>query len=500
MQDGEKRLGVFNVLYKKRSGKLHVFNLQLKWSLEDESVYEVLLNYKDIKSHAVNPSKDKPMIKILTEKESYIFTFISGVEERDHVKELITKYLRIGKGMNPIITDKEVRLRLLVLKKYPELARLREELVSNKVMTEDEFWETRQNILLQESIEENQKRGIPGSVLKELKPTTTDDQTIRFSITPIKMQTIFAQYPSLHKMYKEMVPNKISEREFWTLYSQSKFIHGENASNKNAIFDSCYEKDSKMNLSDMTKEIGKWSDVSKTENDYSPEIIDFEKESRIQASLKRFNKQSLALLNSTTNKTSSNDERDSLIIEDLVPSKDDNFIPLTFSNNPLNKNSISSKITKEDINSYLNKLKKELQNPSFSFQTAAGYDEMRNLNLIPPSNIDLRKETSKIIMGYRKVISKIPNFPYDEVVAFHNKTMEVLRHFWSTFPLNSQDKVEKNQKMVQVIESLMEGYNEWINSGEERRSIFENLLRNTYSSMLKAIEKGYAVHNLPSTN
>lgn len=44
-------------------------------------------------------------------------------------------------------------------------------------------------------------------------------------MTPTLMQQIFLVYPAVQKAYKEYVPERITEYEFWTRFAKSSYYH-----------------------------------------------------------------------------------------------------------------------------------------------------------------------------------------------------------------------------------------------------------------------------------
>ncbi|GBE80685.1 hypothetical protein SCP_0304040 [Sparassis crispa] len=122
----------------------------------------------------------------------------------------------------------EFRLRKKVLLSNPELAALHRELVMGGQITENEFWEGREHLLLAQAATENQQRGKPGQLV-DPRPQTMDGE-VKIVITPQLVHDIFEEYPVVAKAYSENVPNKLSEAEFWKRYFQSKLFNAHRAS------------------------------------------------------------------------------------------------------------------------------------------------------------------------------------------------------------------------------------------------------------------------------
>ncbi|KAJ7072140.1 hypothetical protein C8F01DRAFT_1102708 [Mycena amicta] len=128
---------------------------------------------------------------------------------------------------NDLATD--VRLRKEILKGDPELGALHRELVAmTGQLSEAEFWEGREHLLLSLAASENQSKGKPGQIV-DPRPETVDGET-KIVMTPQMIQEIFEEYPVIAKAHRENVPSKLSESEFWTRYFKSKLYHAHRAS------------------------------------------------------------------------------------------------------------------------------------------------------------------------------------------------------------------------------------------------------------------------------
>nr|GAT44646.1 predicted protein [Mycena chlorophos] len=128
---------------------------------------------------------------------------------------------------NDYATD--VRLRKEILKNNPELGALHRDLVvMSGQLSETEFWEGRQHLLLSLAAAENQKKGKPGQIV-DPRPETVDGET-KIRMTPQMIQEIFEEYPVIAKAHRENVPSKLTEEEFWTRYFRSKLYHAHRAS------------------------------------------------------------------------------------------------------------------------------------------------------------------------------------------------------------------------------------------------------------------------------
>ncbi|KAL7281728.1 hypothetical protein ACG7TL_005046 [Trametes sanguinea] len=145
----------------------------------------------------------------------------------------------------------DFRLRKKVLLSNPELAQLHRELVMGGHISENEFWEGREHLLLAQAAAESQKKGKPGQLV-DPRPQTVDGE-IKIVITPQLVHDIFEEFPIVAKAYNDNVPGKLSEEQFWSRYFQSKLFNSHRASIRSSaaqhvvkddpIFDEYLEKE-----------------------------------------------------------------------------------------------------------------------------------------------------------------------------------------------------------------------------------------------------------------
>lgn len=154
-----------------------------------------------------------------------------------------------GTPVNDPIHDFHVRKKVLL--NTFELAALHRELVMSGQITETEFWEGREQLLLAQAASDSQRKGRPGQLV-DPRPQAVEGGEVKIVITPQLVHDIFDEYPVVAKAYDENVPSKLSEAEFWKRYFQSKLFHSHRASIRStatqhvvkddAIFDKYLEK------------------------------------------------------------------------------------------------------------------------------------------------------------------------------------------------------------------------------------------------------------------
>ncbi|KAM2716175.1 hypothetical protein EV2_045688 [Malus domestica] len=227
------------------------------------------------------------------EVKSYIFEFQSFPDLHeccDFVANALSKASEAAKtGPKKVgvtlpdeqLSAAEMELRMKLLQEDSELQKLHMQFVISGVLTESEFWATRKKLLGGEShTKPKQRVGFKNSMILDTKPTSDGRMNkVTFNFTPeIKYQAyfstfhfffeiillsfstnastlneslvihlgklslalmlkfcytpfqIFALKPAVHQAFLELVPSKMTAKDFWTKYFRAEFLH----STKNA--------------------------------------------------------------------------------------------------------------------------------------------------------------------------------------------------------------------------------------------------------------------------
>ncbi|CAI0557021.1 unnamed protein product [Linum tenue] len=109
---------------------------------------------------------------------------------------------------------------------HSELQKLHQQFVGGGVLTEAEFWATRKKLLEKDSNRKAKQRGgLKSSVLAESKPFI-DGRTNRvtFNLTPEIVREIFSEKPAVHRAYLNFVPSKMADKDFWTKYCRAEYL------------------------------------------------------------------------------------------------------------------------------------------------------------------------------------------------------------------------------------------------------------------------------------
>ncbi|VVA97892.1 unnamed protein product [Arabis nemorensis] len=122
------------------------------------------------------------------------------------------------------LSIEELELRFKLLRENSELQRLHKLLVGGKVLTDDEFWDTRKELLCNDSIRKwKQQVGLKNVMISGIKPSTDGQfsslwlfQTnkVTFNLTPEIIFQISAEKPAVRQAFRNYVPSKDSRDYF----------------------------------------------------------------------------------------------------------------------------------------------------------------------------------------------------------------------------------------------------------------------------------------------
>ncbi|XP_019051904.1 PREDICTED: probable RNA polymerase II transcription factor B subunit 1-1 [Nelumbo nucifera] len=124
------------------------------------------------------------------------------------------------------LSTREMEHRMKLLREDSELQKLHKQFVIAGVLTESEFWATRKKLLDTDARTSKQRVGFKSAMLADVRPLT-DGRTnkVTFSLTPEIIHQIFAEKPAVHQAFLNFVPNKMTEKDFWTKYCRAEYLH-----------------------------------------------------------------------------------------------------------------------------------------------------------------------------------------------------------------------------------------------------------------------------------
>ncbi|KFP84846.1 PREDICTED: general transcription factor IIH subunit 1 [Apaloderma vittatum] len=485
----EVLLIVKKVRQKKQDGALYLMAERIAWAPEGKDRFTVSHMYADIKCQKISPEgKAKIQLQlVLHAGDTTNFHFSNestAVKERDAVKDLLQQLLPKFKRK----ANKELEEKNRMLQEDPVLFQLYKDLVVSQVISAEEFWANRLSLNAGDNSAAPSKQdvGISAAFLADVRPQTDGCNGLRYNLTSDIIESIFRTYPAVKMKYTENVPHNMTEREFWTRFFQSHYFHRDrlNTGSKD-IFAECAKMDEKSlkamvsqgvknPLIDLTalddRTLDEDCDVASVAS--TSNASKSARESSVAAIIKRFNHHSAMVLaaglrkreaqNDHYSETSSTDGnsrdsdffqpsmkkvklQESIEFEDLRKNDSIKTIALNlkadrYYHGPTPIQSQQYATSQDIINSF-HSIRQEMEAyvPKLTQVLSSG-DAASTIAVLSPGGALMQGGTQQAIN------QMVPNDVQSELKHLYVAVGELLRHFWSCFPVNTpflEDKVVK---------------------------------------------------------
>ncbi|XP_062594471.1 general transcription factor IIH subunit 1-like isoform X2 [Saccostrea cucullata] len=468
--------------------------------------------YADIKAQKISPdSKEKVQLQlVLHDGGANTFHFINpkgraaAIADRDSVKDLLQQL--IPKFRRKLSSELEEKNRML--QDNPELFQLYKDLVVTGVITADEFWASRKN-QSNTKPEKSQSVGVSAAFLADIKPQTDGCNGLKYNLTADIIESIFRTYPMVKKKHAEHVPHDMTESEFWTRFFQSHYFHRDRTvMGTKDVFSDCAKSDEKdmkeeisVKMSDPFLDLTKISDSSVHE-DYRGQTEDTRISSNVTngTMIRRFNHHSTMVLKACTKVSQSalnSNQKDhasqqsntqngsdapkvnGVAREDSEPGTSKDYWEPAVKKQRLQEkihmDDLRDTNSKKNVNLQLHKMEGYLHGPTpvtlSRYTTSedlvqASESVMRDVEYWSPDLSNVLQGSRAIVIlselspggalmkgtSHQQLNQIVPQDVQEEVKANYSALLELLRHFWTCFPVSSKSLEEKVIRMKSTLE------------------------------------------------
>uniref|UniRef100_A0A8C1CUK7 General transcription factor IIH subunit 1 n=1 Tax=Cyprinus carpio carpio TaxID=630221 RepID=A0A8C1CUK7_CYPCA len=499
----EVLLVVKRVRQRKQDGTLYLMAERIAWGPEGKDRFTVSHLYADIRCQKISPDgKAKIQLQlVLHTGESTTFHFANestALKDRDATKELLQQLLPKFKKK----ANKELEEKNRMLQEDPVLFQLYKDLVVSQVISAEEFWANRLSLSsVEHSISNNNKQevGISAAFLADIRPQTDGCNGLRYNLTTDIIESIFRTYPTVKQKYSENVPHNMTEKEFWTRFFQSHYFHRDRISTGlQDIFSECAKQDEKglksmvtqgvknpmvdlLSLEDKTLDEGYGTATVPTTSNSSNKSL---RENSNSAIIKRFNHHSAMVLAAGLLCVIFRDAPSDQASE--TSSTDGNSRDSDFFQPPLKKVKLQEAIEYDDLQGdsgrktiSLNLKKSDRYShgptPLQSQHYTTSQDIITSISIIQHEMRSYKPRLTQVMSssaassaiialspggvlmqgGAQQTINQlVPTDVQSELKHLYMAAGELLRHFWSCFPVSTPFLEEKVVKMKSNLEKF----------------------------------------------
>lgn len=340
-----------------------------------------------------------------------------------------------------------MQVRASILGENEDIFELHKDLVSTKLMGDEEFWRIRGDLIEFQS-----------SRLKQLNIDNC------YYLSEEMKQQIFQQHPAVKKVY-ETHGKKMEEKEFWSEYFSSvTYGDGSKVSllldgKKSARISDSFETD---NTSDANYILSAIVDIRRTVEDHDGNFgnkeADYLEEPRLVGTselLLEINKQSAIKVDKSKITTTTNDPEEDLIFDEPAAAKE----------------GPQRQPIPEGIR------------PKLYFEDNLSEAESVSVDLEPIETFSLNQKTEE--PSERKF--EFHHIDYNQVKRIHASLIEVLRHFWSVMPPDTVEKRKTASSMIKILDQLLANYESWLGTLHTVDLIqVQNLIKPTLDTVSRA--------------
>jgi len=486
-------LEVINTKHKKTGGTLRLMSNNLLWVPYGSDNAKLSCAYSEIKVQRISPeASSKVQIQlVLHDGNNFTFQFtndspVNAKKERDEIKELLAQLIPAHRKK----ANKELEEKNRVLKDNPELYQLYKDLVVSGVITAEEFWANRTKNQDTQAVQSDQAIGLSSALLADMQPESSGCNEVKYNLNVDTIEAIFKTYPAVKRKHQEVVPHEMPEKDFWTKFFQSHYFHRDRVNSRattSDMFTECAKEDEHEQLSkklsafeDPLLDLTGDSPVPDEGYGLTAELTDPKNNATSQSLFRRLNHHSLMVLQTTAPGSSTTTEkekngkngdskeagppakksrlREMVEYDDLAELQARELPSLKIADSTKFSQGLIPAIPKE-----MGSLHSKRSNTDVSLVVQCNQSEVEHWQPYLPGTLtsdmachvltemspggSLMTTTSETSMQHL-----VSSSLQAEVKLQYNSLAELLRHFWSCFPVKTQFLEEKMVRLGQSLE------------------------------------------------
>lgn len=322
-----------------------------------------------------------------------------------------------------------------------------------------------------------------------MQPESSGCNEVKYNLNVDTIEAIFKTYPAVKKKHQEVVPHEMPEKDFWTKFFQSHYFHRDRVSSRPTtgdMFTECAKEDEHEQLKrrlaalkDPLLDLTGASPVPDEGYGQAAELVDSKNSTASQGLFRRLNHHSLMVLETSTDRSSTSAEdnksvenghaedgippakkrrlREMVEFDDLTEEQVTDLPSLKIADSTKFSEGLIPVVTKDQVSLHA---KRCFTDNSVALKGSRSEVEhwQPNLPEALPSAMachvltemspggSLMSTTSETSMQHL-VSSSLQK----ELKSQYNSLSELLRHFWSCFPVKTQ---LLEDKMVRIGQSL----------------------------------------------
>lgn len=302
------RLQINNVKHKKGDGTLYLMAERLAWMPNTKNNFTISHKYSDIKMQKISPEgKAKIQLQIVLHTGDNTTFQFTNIEDRTAVKDALLLIIPQFKGKIPKDREKKA----LLLSKNPSLLQLYKDLVETKLISADDFWtQFVDDRAVNDTYVQTEAQDV-GVSADFMSGIPLNGKQIKGTVNVETLWAILKTYPKVARKHQELVPTKMTETEFWNKFFQSRYFNRDRSKD---LFSDCAKSDEKewsaslkKGISDPFLDLNMFSDHAYLGTQEDPPASSSH-DNPDQLLIKRFNQQSIRLIESLKHKDEDHDQ------------------------------------------------------------------------------------------------------------------------------------------------------------------------------------------------